>query len=160
MERTPHAFGTLRNSMHGNVTASALAIRGQVVTASPYGAAVEFGSKPHWPPIGPLELWVKRKFAGKGSMMQLEAHDIARIQRRDVSLALSRGRFAGRHALAEGDVKEKMIRQAAFLVARKISRVGTKGHHMFGKGWAASVSNVERMLEAAFQRFVERLKGL
>jgi hypothetical protein len=38
-----------------------LEVRGQVTSALPYILPLEHGSRPHWAPIGPLKLWVKRK---------------------------------------------------------------------------------------------------
>lgn len=35
-------------------------------TASKYAAAVEFGSKPHFPPIAPIERWAKIKLGQPG----------------------------------------------------------------------------------------------
>lgn len=61
VENTPYAFGFLRASMFGQVYDVAGTIVGKVGTPSPYGAPVEFGSRPHWAPIGPLKLWAVRK---------------------------------------------------------------------------------------------------
>jgi hypothetical protein len=135
VDYTPHAFGLLRKSILPEVVAANGAIIGMVSTASPYGLPVETGSKPHWPPIEALIPWVNRKLAGRGSMIEASAKDTARISRRDFANALSRGKIAGRRAASAGDVKAKMVRQIAFLVARKISKVGTKGYHMFARAF-------------------------
>lgn len=74
--RTPVNFGILRSSIQfptgfevrgrpasafeGLVAAGKI----QMAGTSPhvYANYVEFGTRPHWPPIGPLKLWALRKF--------------------------------------------------------------------------------------------------
>lgn len=59
-ERAPKATGFLRESIR--------AVGLRVVCDAPYAAAVEFGSRPHWPPIAPIIAWVEAKgFVGMGS---------------------------------------------------------------------------------------------
>ncbi len=161
VQRTPHFMGNLMNSIQPDKPIIDYPqIIGRVGTASPYAQPVETGSKPHWPPIDPLIFWVRRKLAGKGSMMQLMAKDLARRSRRDFSNALSRGRIAGRRASTEAEIKERMIRSTAFLVARKISRVGTPGFHMFEQGFAASKGRAIEMFIKARDRIIERWSKL
>ena len=47
------------------------------VATNIYANYVEFGTKPHWPPVAPLELWVTRKFGLSGPEAQAVAHSIA-----------------------------------------------------------------------------------
>ena len=54
-------------------------------------------------------------------------------------------------------VSEHDARGVAFLVARKISRTGTKAVHMFGRGFDAVEAQVGRIFEAALDRIVARL---
>jgi hypothetical protein len=62
-ERAPKASGFLRESIH--------AVGLRVVCDAPYAAAVEYGSRPHWPPIAPIIAWVEIKgFVGAGSGAQ------------------------------------------------------------------------------------------
>lgn len=63
--RTPFAFGFLRNSFMQKVFKRGRDIIGQVRSTSPYAWPVEEGSKPHFPPIAPIELWVRRKLQVK-----------------------------------------------------------------------------------------------
>lgn len=113
---TPHAFGYLRNSIGTRkATMYGSTVTGLVISTALYGAAVEDGSRPHWPPIEPLRLWAKRKLGDEG---------------------------------------------AAFPVARAIAKRGTKGHHMFEKGYKAAESAVLAIFEAARDRFIERLTSL
>lgn len=158
--RTPFAFGTLRNSILPETLSTTQGIIGHVTTAVRYALPVETGSRPHWPPIEPLILWVKRKLAGKGSMMQLEAKDTARIQRRDVQIGLAKGKFVGRHNLKSGVILEKMIRSRAFLIARAISKRGTKAHRMFETAFNARAADVQRIFEEAVDRFVNKVSKL
>ncbi|HEY2517090.1 MAG TPA: hypothetical protein VGI39_39730 [Polyangiaceae bacterium] len=60
----PIAFGKLRGSLH--VDAAEMSLNGpprrgkvRVVLDAPHAAALETGSRPHTPPLGPLLAWVK-----------------------------------------------------------------------------------------------------
>ena len=61
-ERTPTSEGTLRNAFIARVTTSQYldAVFGEVTNPLPYALPVELGTKPHYPPIAPLEDWVTR----------------------------------------------------------------------------------------------------
>jgi hypothetical protein len=65
-QRTPvGATGILRASINTRVTTGTSlveAIRGEVFSSSqaPYAPYVEYGTGPHWAPIGPLLLWARR----------------------------------------------------------------------------------------------------
>lgn len=52
--------------------------RGRVYVSEMYGAAVEFGSRPHFPPVAPLERWAQTKL-GKSGIGFLIARKIARV---------------------------------------------------------------------------------
>lgn len=59
----PHDRGWLRNDINVEVDPSPLPRWVKIGTGSktrPYAQAVEFGSKPHWPPPGPLAAWMTR----------------------------------------------------------------------------------------------------
>ncbi|MBU1067666.1 hypothetical protein KKE60_07745 [Patescibacteria group bacterium] len=80
---------------------------GSIGTPLEHGEPVEYGTRPHFPPIAPIQFWVEKKLG-----------------------------LAGAEA-----------RSAAFLIARTISVHGTKGAHMFEKGFEAAESRVIRILE-------------
>ena len=71
VERTPAAAGTLRASIAaaGTLRASIAAaveedgpgLLGVVATSLAYAVPVELGTKPHMPPIEPLEQWVRTR---------------------------------------------------------------------------------------------------
>jgi HK97 gp10 family phage protein len=76
--KAPHNLGRLGSSIQVQRQARSVKIsrrlRGQaarvtyiVGTALKYAAAVEFGSVPHWAPIGPLKQWAKRKLGDEGA---------------------------------------------------------------------------------------------
>ena len=50
-------------------------------------------------------------------------------------------------------------RQVAFLIARKIARVGTKGHFMFRDAAQANAGEIQRQFDAACARIVARIGG-
>lgn len=57
---TPVDTGRLRSSITGRTEGSGAEIRGIVGTNVKYAAYVEFGTRPHWPPIKALEVWARR----------------------------------------------------------------------------------------------------
>ncbi len=63
------------------------------------------------------------------------------------------------HSPHFGISNEKIARGIAFLIARKISRVGTKGQHMFGITFQAQEGQVQAIFERAVGRIATRLAG-
>jgi len=62
VDRTPTGVNQmLRRTIAGTVSATPSGMLGVVATNSPYGPAVEHGTKPHWAPLEPLVDWVKGK---------------------------------------------------------------------------------------------------
>ena len=93
VKRTPVDTGRLRSSMAVALQDEGLtAIVGSNVQYAPH---VEFGTRPHWPPLAAMQPW------------------------------------ASRHGFGTG-------KKGAFLVARAISRKGTRARRMFQQGMAAS----------------------
>lgn len=61
-EDTPVNFGGLRNSWRFKVSPESANILGEEYTDLNYAKYVEEGTKPHWPPLDPLQTWAKYKF--------------------------------------------------------------------------------------------------
>ena len=80
---------------------------GMVGTPAIYGESLEYGTKPHFPPVAPIRFWVEKKLGLSG----------------------------------------KDAQSAAFCIARAISRRGTKGAKMFGKGFETNEARVISILE-------------
>lgn len=53
----------------------------------------------------------------------------------------------------------KEARSAAFLIARKISKKGTKGHFMFRDAFKVNAGEVQRQFDQAVSRIVARIGG-
>lgn len=62
--RTPINTGTLRDSVFAEVRGASEIHTGRVVAGigTPYASYVELGTRPHWPHLPSLMLWVRRKF--------------------------------------------------------------------------------------------------
>lgn len=60
---TPYGAGPihLRDTVHGKVRVRGQKVTGILGTPMEHGMPVEMGTKPHFPPIGPLEFWVEKK---------------------------------------------------------------------------------------------------
>ena len=91
---------------------------GMVGSPLPYAEYVELGTKPHFPPIAPIEDWVQAK-------------------------------------LNITDEDEK--RDVAFLIARKISRVGTKADGTWARVAEADKPEVMRIIAEGVERVLDRL---
>ena len=91
---------------------------GMVGSPLPYAEYVELGTKPHFPPIAPIEDWVQAK-------------------------------------LNITDEDEK--RDVAFLIARKISRVGTKADGTWARVVEADKPEVMRIIAEGVERVLDRL---
>lgn len=118
-QRMPVNTGILRASIGTRVSvgqsASAL-VHGEVFTGqqAPYAVYVEEGTRPHFPPRAPIELWTQRVL---------------------------------------GD------RKLWFLVARAISRRGTRAHHMFRDAWAKVSPTIQPRLQVTMDRIGRLLVG-
>lgn len=66
VDRTPAAEGELRDSAFTRVEELPAGMIGVVAMSSPYVEAVELGTRPHMPPIAPLEQWVQTKLGLSG----------------------------------------------------------------------------------------------
>lgn len=115
--RLPPAINTglLRNSVAWRIPRiEGRTIEGGVGTHVAYALPVEFGSRPHWPPLAPIELWVKRKLRPQVLAVSIRTRRPSRTLR--------------------GEAAQAAIRRTAFLVARKIARRGTQPRRVFTLG--------------------------
>ena len=105
---SPEGAGPIhfRDTIFHKVTAFGESTQGLLGSAAVYGAPLEFGTRPHFPPIKPILFWVEKKLG-----------------------------LAGKEA-----------KSAAFCIARAISKHGTKGAHMFEKGFAMNEAQVISIL--------------
>ena len=119
---TPFGAGPihLRDTIFSKTHTSGEKVWGTIGTPLEHGEPVEFGTKPHFPPIGPIQFWVQEK---------LHIED------------------------------EKESRSVAFLIARAISRRGTKGKKMFGHGFEENEERVMRILESIPEEIVRRIEA-
>jgi hypothetical protein len=76
-ELAPEASGTLRSMLGTAVQPNGIGTQVSIFADVPYGEAVEFGSAPHQPPIGPLVAWVGQRLGVTGPAGVSLAHRIA-----------------------------------------------------------------------------------
>jgi len=119
-KNAPYGAGPIhmRDTIHGKVSISGARVAGIVGTPAEYGEPVEMGTKPHFPPVRPIQFWVERKLGYSGD----EAASVA------------------------------------FLIARAISRRGTKGKKMFSTGFEENEARVLRILNEIPDEIVRRLQ--
>jgi len=120
-ETTPVGAGPihLRDTIFSETVIQGLAISAALGTPAVHGEPVEYGTKPHFPPVAPIRHWVERK------------------------LGLSGSEAAG----------------VAFVIARAISKRGTKPARMFGRGVDEQKAAVIRILEQIPDDIVRMVKG-
>lgn len=118
-KKTPYGAGPihLRDSIFDQVAVSGQRVSGVVGTPLEHGIPVELGTKPHFPPIAPIQFWVQKKL---------------RIE------------------------DEKQSRAVAFLIARAISRRGTRGQKMFGTTFEENEHRVMTILGEITGEIVRR----
>lgn len=114
------ATGALRAGVQTDVVGDGVNVVGRVFDPVGYAVPVEAGARPHFPPVEPLQLWVRRVL---------------------------------------GISDEKEVRSVAFLVARAISKRGTKARDMFKGGAEAGAAKVTALSERANARIAARLMG-
>lgn len=117
---SPINTGILRQGVQTSITGSGTEIVGKVFDPVAYAMPVEMGSRPHFPPIAPLQLWVRRKL---------------------------------------GITDERESRSVAFLIARAISKRGTKAAEFFKRGIDAGRGQAETLFSKANERIASRLVG-
>jgi hypothetical protein len=117
IDRTPAAFGTLRASITGEVQTMASGILGVVGTPQPYAVPVELGTKPHMPPVQPLQDWVRQKLGLSGA----EGRSVAFAIARKISKKGTKGHFMFRDAFT--DNAAEVQRQFDQTVSRIVARI-------------------------------------
>ena len=143
-EKMPVNTGASRGALFSQVRGVAQG-RGEAIVSLPveHAEALESGSKPHWPPRAPIELWVAQRFRDKGGSI--------RVAVKSVRKRGSRESFGDRQAAA--------IRSIAFLVARKIARSGTKAIRMFARSVTELQPDIDRQWADTVTRIAQRLSG-
>lgn len=99
VERTPRgATGLLKQSVFGEVRGDGLALTGVVAASQAYAPVVELGRrKGSFPPLGPIQLWVRRKL----NVPEERVRGVAFLIARKISKRGFPGRFMFRDALAD-----------------------------------------------------------
>ena len=123
-ERTPTAAGTLAASIAaGSPRRTASGIEGTVSTSLSYAIPVELGTKPHWPPVRPLQDWVELKLGLRGE----EAEEAARAIQRKIGHRGTEGAHMFREGLraVRGQV-ERMFSEAARQALQELAAAGAR----------------------------------
>jgi len=77
---TPEGAGPIhiRDTIFQEVSLRGESFWGLVGTPAIYGESLEYGTKPHFPPIAPIKFWVEKKLGLSGKEAQSAAFCIAR----------------------------------------------------------------------------------
>ncbi len=116
---TPVGAGpiNLRDTIHGKVGTSGKTVAGILGTPVEYGEPVELGTKPHFPPVGPLTFWVEKKLGYSGK----EAESIAFAIAKTISKRGTKGAKMFKKALDENEAA--VVRILREIPAEIIKRV-------------------------------------
>ncbi len=132
----PVAFSELRDSIDPHATG--------VKINAPHAAAIEVGSRPHFPPIEPLIAWVKLR----GMQGLVDERSSGRIPGGSAAPSAVAGMIGSMEK--GGAVSVDAPRRIAFLIARSISKRGTKPH-FYARD---SIPTAERLLHQQMQKAV------
>lgn len=107
----------LRNSIFHLVERRPMMIRGTVATGpgAPYGAAVNDGTKPHFPPLAPIRRWVERKLGVPVNRSWF----VARSIQRKIGRVGTKGQKYGEQSLA---AKQSAINGYFRAAMRRVTR--------------------------------------
>lgn len=125
-ERTPTAYGTLRQSVFAEQRIEPDGVLGIVGSAIQYAPYVELGTRPHFPPIEPLKDWVRKKFAlAEEEQVEAAAWSIARKIAARGTLAV--GMFHLAASANEAQIEARFVRAGERLAARMAAAGGGSG---------------------------------
>lgn len=142
-ENMPVAFGELKAGIKTVLKSNGATIR----CDAPHGEAVEKGSLPHTPPLGPLIAWVKlRGMQGLGSAKQLARHRGTTTfgSARAIAAAIRDRTLADGSDAVAADAPEQIARA----IQQAIKKRGTRPH------WF--MRNAEPFVLAYLQEEVDR----
>ena len=122
VSRVPVATGILRESIHFDFEETENFFRGLVKVGAHYGPYVEFGTRPHMPPVEPIQKWVEIK------------------SRRFVRTK------SGKQRWIKGK-QGKEARSIAWAIAMTIKKKGTKAHPYLRPAWEKGIAFFERKLQ-------------
>jgi hypothetical protein len=142
--QVPVAFGELRESVGAKNKEKGAA----VVVDAPHAAAVEVGSRPHTPPLEPLEAWVRLR----GMQALLSDRERGRLPGTTTKASAERVGAELAKQVKDGASAADAPRRVAFMIQQKIARTGTMPH------WyaRASLPDVRRVLDACVKDALTR----
>ena len=116
-DATPTATGLTRASIGSFITEIPDGLLGVVGSAQPHVEYVELGTRPHFPPLEPIQDWVRVKF-GISEQSEIEAAALAIARKIAVRGTLGVGMFHRTWARLEPQVQAIFSRAADRIVSR------------------------------------------
>lgn len=115
----PVNTGRLRSAIGGEVrTEISGEVTGLVAARTEYAAAVEFGQRPHMPPMEAIRYWAMRKFGVGG----FESYRVAMMIALKIAKRGVKGKFYMKNAYAR--TKEQITKQFEAAVERIANKLG------------------------------------
>lgn len=134
----PVAHGELRESVHSEDA--------MIIVDAPHAAAVNFGSRPHTPPLEPLIAWVKLR-GMQGLMTDRQQGRLPGTSTKSAALGVAGLLRAHETGGASNHSPTDAAVQVARMIQQAIRRKGTKAHHFI----EAALPELRALLGAELQ---------
>jgi hypothetical protein len=142
----PVAHGELRESVR---------IEGDIIIVdAPHAAAVNFGSRPHTPPLEPLVAWVKLR-GMQGLLTERQMNRLPGTTTKDAATGVAEMLRAHEMRGPFGYSPTDAAVQVARMIQRAIAKKGTKAHHFIEK----AMPDLRRILLEELQRAIGQSPG-
>ncbi len=117
-ERTPiGATEILRGSVFSEIRGRSFNLHGVVASPQAYAEPVEYGTRPHWPPQGPIRLWVRRVL----NVSEEDINAVAYLIARNISRKGTEGAHMFENALKDGrNTVSNIFQRAGFEINTKL----------------------------------------
>jgi len=119
-QKAPYGAGPihLRDTIHGTSRVYASKVVGTIGTPLAYGDPVELGTKPHFPPLAPIQHWVERKLRIEAP----ESKSVAFAVARKIAIEGTEGAKMFAESMEEGEIRIMAILDG--IVAEIVRRAG------------------------------------
>ena len=118
-ERTPvGATAILRGSIFSEIRGQSVNLHGIVASPQEYAEPVEYGTQPHWPPQGPIRLWVRRVL----NVSDEDVNGVAYLIARKIAAKGTKGVHMFEEAFKAGEnTVANIFQKAGFRISTKLN---------------------------------------
>lgn len=136
---------------HGELRESVYAAPAAIIVDAPHAAAVNNGSRPHWPPLAPLVEWVKLRGA-QGLLSERQQRRLPGTSTRSAATGVAGLLRSHEHRGPAGFMDIDAPVEAARAIQRAIASRGTKPHHFIEK----ALPEIYRLLDREIRKSLKK----